>query len=390
MGINMLEINPISNAGYVATDNSEIDSNPITLNSENNSDISTIQEKCDKYLLPIKSKPPFIDIENYWSDLELRQEDVDKMADAEFLIPNILVRGHVAVYIAKANGGKTTLFKYFCEGLTEKKLNVFYINVDGNPDDLKRHFAHATKFGYKVIAPDSRDSKNTGDALAKLKELSLSDSDLSNHVYIIDTIKKFVDLMNKSQLKERLQMFRKLSVKGATVVLLGHANKFENSEGNLVYEGTADLRNDVDELIYILYSKDDINKTQDLTTQPDKVRARFEPVSYRILFDQDRKVIPLNEVQKILSQNDKELIGLITAAIANGDDTQTQIIKYVSERTAIGKVKIREFLIKNSKAGGDVDYLWISTPTGSNNAFRYSMKPTEPIVPPTLFSLLEK
>ena len=336
---------------------------------------TSLEEKCSKYLVsdpkpPDTLEPSDIDLDNFWSDLELREEDVNKMADANFLIDNMLVSGHVSVFISKAGGGKTTLFRYLCENLARQGLRVTYINVDGNTGDLKRHYKHATTFGYKVISPDSRDGKNTRDALVKLKTLANSDINLSGHVYIIDTLKKFVDMLNKSKLKETLQMFRKLSVKGATIVLLGHANKFEDPDGNPLYEGTADLRNDVDELIYLIFSKDEINKSQDITTKPDKVRATFEPVTYRILFEEDRKVYLLDEVQQPQSQQDKELIEHIKDAISSGDDSQTAIINYVYERTSIGKNKIRCFLIAKSKGE---DALWSSTATGSYNALRYSL-----------------
>jgi hypothetical protein len=335
---------------------------------------TTVEEQCSKYLVStpqdLAASDTAVDFTEFWSDLELREEDVNKMADANFFIPNVLVRGHLLAYIAIANGGKTTLFRYFCELLSGKNLKVFYINVDGNTGDLKRHYQHADKFGYKVISPDSRDGKNTGDALVKLRALADSNYDLSDHVYIIDTLKKFVDMLNKSKLKETLQMFRKLSVKGATIVLLCHANKYPDKDGNLVYEGTADLRNDVDELIYLNSSKDETNNTQDITTKPDKVRASFEPVSYRILLGEDRKVCLLDAPLKSISQADKELSSLIIEAISSGDDSQSAITNYVRDRSSLGINKIRTFLIDRSKGE---DALWVSTPTGSNNALRYSM-----------------
>lgn len=330
-------------------------------------------DKFDQYLHPIAKveKSSAFEMDDFWSGLALRKEDVDKMANDKFLIPNILVNGHVAAFIAHANGGKTTIFRYFCEKLVRKGMRVFYINVDGNTGDLKRHFDHAKKFGYTVISPDARDGKSTVDAIEKFKELAESDQDLTGHVYIVDTLKKFVNMLNKPELKGTLQMFRKLSVKGATIALLGHANKYNDKDGKPVYEGTADLRNDVDELIYLISSKDDLNKTQDITTMPDKVRSIFEPVSYRIELGDDRKVYLLDEVLKPMSEGDKELICLINESISIGDDSQSDIISYVNDRSSHGKNKIRVFLLGNSV--GD-DAVWVKTQTGSNNTLRYTIR----------------
>ena len=327
-------------------------------------DQQVLEAKCDKYFNTNIDTAITSISDDFWDDLELRQEDVDKMSHAEFLVPNLLVKGHVAAFISPGNGGKTTLFKFLCEQLTKKDLKVIYINVDGNPDDLKRHHRHAKEFGYKVISPDARDGKNTGDALLKLKQLADSAEDLSDTVFIIDTLKKFVDMLNKSRLKETIQMFRKLSVKGATVALLGHSNKYPDANGDLVYEGTADLRNDLDDLIYLIPAKDEVNKIQIITTKPDKVRAGFEPVSYQIDFNNDRKVTLLREVATTVSSRDKELIAAIKEAIESGDDNQKAIISYVKQKSVLGENSIRKFLIENSTGE---NALWVTTKTGSNN-----------------------
>ena len=75
-----------------------------------------------------------------------------KMADAIFLIPNVIVKGHLSGYPAPANGGKSALFRYFCEKLSKDGMKIFYINVDAGAGDLKKHHAHAKEHNYKVIA----------------------------------------------------------------------------------------------------------------------------------------------------------------------------------------------------------------------------------------------
>ena len=52
-------------------------------------------------------------------------------------------------------------------------------------------------------------------------------------------------MIDKDRLKKVTQIFRKLSSRGATLLLLGHTNKHKNHEGDFVFEGTQDLRADV-------------------------------------------------------------------------------------------------------------------------------------------------
>ncbi len=55
-------------------------------------------------------------------------------------------------------------------------------------------------------------------------------------------------------------------------MLLAHANKHRDAEGDLIYEGTGDLRADVDELIYLEKQYDEVAGISTISTYPDKVR----------------------------------------------------------------------------------------------------------------------
>ncbi len=284
----------------------------------------------------------------FFDDLTLREEDVKKMAEAEFLIPDMIVRGHVAAYVAPGNGGKTTIFIYLCEQLVKLGLEVFYINVDGSPGDLKRHFAHSAIHGYRVIAPDARDGKSPADVLGKLREMAKSNADLANQVFIFDTLKKFVDVIDKRMAKELYQLFRNLTVKGATICLLGHTNKYNDAEGNAIYEGTADLRNDLDELIYLDVYKNEANNTLEVTTRPDKVRAEFSPKSYVIDLS-DRSVTEPAGVIKILTKVDRDILDIIKEAIIAGNHSQKDIINHVKVKCTHSDKKIRSSLLFHSR-----------------------------------------
>jgi hypothetical protein len=136
------------------------------------------------------------DVLGLFTDLILNQEDVDRMADADFLVPDMIVRGHVAAYVSQANGGKTTVFIHLCEELKAIGMRVLYINADANPSDLKAHFAHAVAHGYDVIAPDAKAGMGTADVMSKLAKMNASNSNLSEYVFIIDTVKKFADMID--------------------------------------------------------------------------------------------------------------------------------------------------------------------------------------------------
>ena len=287
------------------------------------------------------------DVVALFDDLVLSSEDVKKMADAKFLIDNMIVRGHMAAYVSPGNGGKTTIFIHLCEVLAARGLKVLYINVDGSPGDLKRHHAHAEKHGYKVIAPDAKDGKSTEDVLVILRAIAKGSARCDDLVLIIDTLKKFVDVINKNHAKGFYNLLRAITVKGATICLLGHTNKYKDEDGKSIFEGTADLRNDLDELIYLDNFKDEVANTLAVTTRPDKVRAEFSPRTFIINLD-DRSVTEADSVINILSKDDRELLDQIKAAITSGKSSQKDIIDAVKAATIFGDKKIREALIRHS------------------------------------------
>jgi hypothetical protein len=326
---------------------------------------------------PTKNQRPKIEsVTALFSDLLLTDKEVNAMSDAEFLIPNVIVRSHLASYNAPANGGKSALFRFFCEELSAKGLNVMYINVDAGPGDLKRHHAHAKAHNYSVIAPDALTGKSADDVTKKLNELASSDADCTNDVIILDTLKKFVSVLNKSASAQFYQLLRRLTVRGCTVCLLGHTNKYKDIEGKLIFEGTADLRNDVDELIYFESILDEEKNVLEITTRPDKVRADFKPVSFRIDKNDGLKVTRVDGIINILPPEDKQIIDLCKWAIREGRSTQSEIVEFVkkkvntdeNKRAAIGDKKIvnrlkfysegnkRELRAQRTGYGKEVEY----------------------------------
>lgn len=318
-------------------------------------------------------------VDALFEDVTLRKEDIDKMADAEFLVPNMVVRGHMTAYVSPGNGGKTTIFIYLCEKLCRMGLKVLYINVDGSPGDLKRHFAHAEKHGYKVVAPDARDGKSTDDVVQKLRTLAASEMRCDDYVFILDTLKKYADVIDKRQAKGLYKLMRSLTVKGATVCMLGHTNKYKDEDGKAIFEGTADLRNDADDLIYLDSFKNEANNTLEITTRPDKVRAEFNPTSYVIYLDDDRRVAEPAYTFNILSKEEREILDLVKEAIRAGHHAQKEIVADVKGKSIVGDKKIRAALHHHTQVANPE--IKVET-TGRGTDLRYSLVDHAAEMPP--------
>lgn len=310
------------------------------------------------------------DLDTLFSDIELRQEDVDAMDEAEIIFPEMIVKGHVQAYVSPANGGKTTIMTYACEKLAADDFDVFYINVDGSPGDLKRHHAHAKRHGYKVLAPDARKGGSIQSVHSKLQKLAIGTAALGNTILIFDTLKKFVQVIEKAKAAAFFKLTRALSVKGATVILLGHTNKHAGEDGLPVFEGTADLRNDVDELIYLDCYKNEPEGVLEVTTRPDKVRADLKPKTFTIDLKNGRKVTELGYTKNIVAKEKRHVLELFKDAIRSGLQSQKELLEYAEPKTSEGKQKLRTWLIEFTH--WDQPEI-VATPAGRGKDLRYAL-----------------
>lgn len=292
-----------------------------------------------------------VNVSDLLSSLALQESHVAEMQDAVFIVNQLIVRGHMVAIVAPANSGKTALLIHFAAQIIQQGYQLLYVNVDAGPDDLKRHFEHSKKYGYKLIAPDAIPGKSPRDVLVEFKRYLETGVDLSNTVIVLDTLKKFVDVIEKRAAKELYSLLRGLTVRGCTVVLLGHTNKHTNKDNQTIYEGTADLRNDVDELIYLDAQKDEAKSALRITTRPDKVRANIKPRSFLIHLP-DRRVEELDQAVRILPRSEEEILDLAAEGIYSGKSSQKDLIEFIAQRvtSGAGEKKIKGVLATHALA----------------------------------------
>lgn len=63
---------------------------------------------------------------------------------------------------------------------------------------------------------------------------------------ILDTLKKFVSVMDKKSSADFASLIRRFVMKGGTVLCLAHTNKRPNADGKPIYGGTSDIVDDFD------------------------------------------------------------------------------------------------------------------------------------------------
>lgn len=307
------------------------------------------------------------------NEFRLTDDEVAEIKDPEWAIPNIAPRGHVVAIAAPPSAGKTTILFHLAKQHTHK-FNVVYVHADTNPSDAKSYFEQAKVHDVAYLTPDMKVGKSMADVVSRLEALANSDADLNDELWVFDTLKKMTDMIDKSRLKGLLQTLRKLSSRGMTVVLLAHTNKHKDAEGNHIFEGTGDLRADVDELIYLEKMEEDEKLV--VSTRPDKVRAEVTKMTFEI--DKDRKVtlrdnhVDVVKVKADASRREKDepLIEIVDQAIRSGECLQSQILAFCKVNGAFSIRKVQSILSFYSKPGAE--QRWVKEREQEHNRLRYS------------------
>ena len=325
----------------------------------------------EQRVVPLKADP----FEGLLS-MEVTEEDVKNIEDAKFAWRQLIPEGHMVVICSKANGGKTTLMVHVASEMSKDGYRVIYINADASASDIKHYKHHAMEYGYALINPDLK-GKGAEDVVSELQKISISEVDVSKTVIILDTLKKFGDLMHKSKIKAFNNLLRTLTTKGITVICLAHTNKNETNDGKPIFEGTGDIRNDFDDLIYLIPVSNS-DGTTTVSTVKDKVRADIRDESFIITVDRDiefldRHVDTLAIIERQRNfANDEPVIQFILGHINPVSRTATELRAISLKSPTVYSRNRLEAVLKRYCAGNSPDPKWTASPA-STIGFKYGV-----------------
>jgi hypothetical protein len=171
--------------------------------------------------------------------------------------------------------------------------------------------------------------------------------------------------------------------------LLGHTNKHVGLDGKLIFEGVADVRNDVDELFYIESTKPDANNRVLLTMTPDKQRAHVKPLTFELNID-DRslrvldRTVNVREIQRLeaLREEDGPINQAIHQAICHTGMNRTALVDLVAGQTGHGVKAVRRVLDRHCTTDATcTTSLWLETRLRTNNVRHIARHPKVPPLP---------
>ncbi|GAG81404.1 unnamed protein product, partial [marine sediment metagenome] len=181
-----------------------------------------------------------------------------KRLDEVFVLADIALLGQATVLYAAPNCGKTlAVLSLITDAIAENRIDahhLFYINADDYFSGLIEKVKIAEKFGFHMIGEGYRDFR--AENLLGLQQAMIDSDTAAGSVVILDTTKRFTDLMSKKVVSTFTALNRRFVSQGGTVIALAHVNKKKGDNGKSVYAGTSDIIDDFD-CAYVIEVLDD-------------------------------------------------------------------------------------------------------------------------------------
>ena len=285
--------------------------------------------------------------------LKGKSEEIAKQTLAEVLfLGSIAILGQLTAFFAAPNTGKTLITIWLIIEAIKKglinPLHIYYVNVDDAAKGLSEKLQLADEYGFNMLAEGY--AKFDASMLLDLINDLIEKDQARGVVIILDTLKKFTNLMDKTSASGFTKVARRFSTKGGTIIALAHTNKNLGKDGKAVPTGTSDIRDDFD-CAYILSqisSEDGCRVVQFENIKRRGNVALTAAYSYTIEQDvsyneilltvqpiSDAEVAPIKQAAAFKS--DGEVIAAVTSCLNDGINTKMKLADAVSERAGISK-----------------------------------------------------
>ncbi len=280
------------------------------------------------------------------------------LRNERFIFPEMALSGQITLFYSAPNTGKTLFFmRFLIDAIKNCQINgkdVFYINADDNYRGLLTKAKLAENNDMVMISP-AEASIPPKKVLALLDGMARENS-VNGKIIILDTLKKFANMMDKKSQSDLYEILRRIVAKGGTVIIAGHANKHKDINGELVYEGTSDTLNDVDCAYAINRISDIQDEKQVIEFICKKDRGAVTPrVSYKYTKRQGLSYIEMLKSISLINPDeaDTAIEARKHTALLCQYDTEVQLIKNVLENGAQNQTTIINQITKDKNLSGE-------------------------------------
>lgn len=295
----------------------------------------------------------------------------------KFVLSGIALLGQLTLLYARYNAGKTLLVIYLLiEAIHNGVINgadVYLLNLDDNFKGLIDKLEITDEVGIHTIADGFYNFKPS-EFRGLLKEMCTKNR-AQGKILILDTVKKFVDLMDKKATSELSQIMRQFVIKGGTIIGLAHVNKNPGQDGQPIHAGTSDLIDDAD----CAYIMDIISEDLDAQTRTVELVNRkrrgnvANSVTYQYSIEENLSYEELLASVKRVDETDillikqaeenkpeAEVVNHVMECIKAGINARMRLRDVVNERAGVSKRRVLNILDKYTGKDPDL-HRWFYT-----------------------------
>ena len=170
------------------------------------------------------------------------------------LLGAVILMGQFGLIYAQPNTGKTLVtIALLIQAVEDGRLNpsfLYYVNADDNAEGIVAKLDIFSEMGAHTLVPGQKGFDP--DKLIDLMQTMIKNGQCVGVVLILDTLKCFIDLMDKKRSTQFAKVVRQFVVAGGTFVGLAHTNKNPGTNGKPVYAGTSDFYEACDAACYLI------------------------------------------------------------------------------------------------------------------------------------------
>jgi hypothetical protein len=284
-----------------------------------------------------------------------RAAEFEKSAtESKPLLGDLCLSGQATVFYAAPNVGKTLItLRLVGDAVADGRINpgnIYYVNADDSSAGFATKMRLMDDLGVHTLSPGLNGLK-TENLINLLGEVAEKDK-ARGSLIILDTVKKFVSLMDKSKASAFTQACRQVAMRGGTILGLAHTTKSPNANGSQRYAGTTDMVDDFDaaytiapiDVATVVGEKvvlfEAIKRRGNNAVSAGYAYAAEGDISYEERLASVRLVDPvaIDDFQRVVAESDDvEVIAAITACIRDGVTAKMALAKEASSRAGISE-----------------------------------------------------
>ena len=278
-------------------------------------------------------------------------------AKQEPLLGDLCLTTQTTVIFAKPNSGKTLialhLLRLAVGAARIEGSKCFYVAADDNPNGVIEKQKLLQPFGVHVIAP-GLNNFSTVRLVSGIEEM-IHTASAAGSFLIVDTLKKFADLMDKKASSAFVDLARRYVMAGGTLLGLAHTNKRTDKDGKPIFGGTSDILDDFD-CAYTMRELPQKSRPNERVVIFESLKRRgnvVQEVAYRYSTSNGLAYADIlasvskvdgDELDRIHGEADQEAdaeaIAAIEDCIKEGLDSKQELKREVAKRARVGQHKV--------------------------------------------------